>query len=138
MIETLTGIASGILIILIVRLLRGQHWMYSIGLPVLPSLYALFAISVGAHAVGLKEMIYGLPFIAAGLLCALTSIRRSAIVVGIFWILHGAFDLLHARLLLNPGLPAWYPVWCCAIDVVVGAYLLWLSTSLPTGDLRRA
>lgn len=132
------GAAVGALTIVVARIIRGQRWLYSIGLIVLPSLYALFALRVGEPAVGVEEMVYGIPFVAAGLVFAFVSVRRSAVLVGAFWMLHGLYDLAHGRLLTNPGVPGWYPLWCCAVDVVIGAYLLWLSRRIPDANLRRA
>jgi hypothetical protein len=137
-IEALLGAAVGILAIFLARIIRGQRWLYSIGLLVLPSLYALFALHAGEQAVGLKEMLYGVPFLVAGLVFAFVSVRHSAVVVGAFWMLHGVYDLTHSRLLTNPGVPRWYPVWCCSVDVVIGAYLLWLSRRVLDANLRRA
>jgi hypothetical protein len=38
-------------------------------------------------------------------------VRRSAIVVGVLWIVLGLlYDLAHGRLVTNAGVPAWYPV----------------------------
>jgi hypothetical protein len=54
-IEARLGAAVGILVIFLARIIRGQRWLYSIGLLVLPSLYALFALHAGEQAVGLKE-----------------------------------------------------------------------------------
>ena len=138
MIEALVGAAVGVLTIVLARIIRGQRWLYSIGLLVLPSLYALFALRAGEQAVGVEEMIYGIPFVVAGLVFAFVSVRQSAVVVGAFWLLHGLYDLAHGRLLTNSGVPDWYPVWCCAVDVVIGAYLLWLSRRVPDANLRRA
>lgn len=138
MFEAFTGAAVGVLTIVVARTIRGQRWAYSIGLLVLPSLYAWFALRVGEPAVGVMETIYGFPFVAAGLAFAIVSARHSALVVGTFWILHGLYDLVHSRLLTNPGVPDWYPLWCCSVDVVVGAYLLWLSRRIPDANLRLA
>ncbi len=138
MIEALAGAAAGVLTIVIARTIRGQRWLYAIGLLVLPGLYALFALLAGDRAVAVREMAYGIPFLAAGLGFAIVSVRHSAVAVGSFWILHGLYDLVHGRLLSNPGVPGWYPVWCCAVDVVIGAYLLWLSRRIREGDLRQA
>jgi hypothetical protein len=44
--------------------------------------------------VAVKEMIYGIPFVAVGLAFALMSIRQSAVVVGACWILRGLYDLM--------------------------------------------
>ena len=138
MLEAFIGVAVGVLTIVVARVIRGQHWLYSLGLLTLPSLYALFALQAGERAVGVKEMIYGIPFVAVGLVFALVSVPQSAVVVGVFWILHGVYDLTHDRLITNAGVPGWYPVWCCAVDVVIGAYLLWLSRRVPDANLRRA
>lgn len=138
MIEALFGAATGVVTILVARLIRGERWLYSLGLLVLPSLYALFALHVGETSVSAREMLYGIPFLVAGLLFALVSIRQSAAIVGAFWLLHGLYDLIHGRLVMNPGVPAWYPVWCFAVDVVVGGYLIWLSRRVPQANLRLA
>ena len=137
MLGALIGAAVGVLTIVAARLIRGQHWVYSLGLLTLPSLYAFFALQAGEQALSAKEMIYGIPFIVAGLLFTFVSIRQSAVLVGALWILHGVYDLTHSRLFTNPGVPNWYPVWCFSVDVVIGAYLLWLSRRILDANLRR-
>jgi hypothetical protein len=137
-IEALIGVAVGVLTIGLARLIRGQRWLYALGLLTLPSLYALFALQAGEQAVGVKEMIYGIPFVVVGLVFAMVGVRQSAVVVGAFWILHALYDLTHGQFFTNPGVPDWYPVFCFSVDVVVGAYLLWLSRRIPNADLRQA
>lgn len=138
MTEALIGVAAGVLTIVLARVIRGQRWLYSLGLLTLPSLYAFFALQAGEQTVAVKEMIYGIPFLVAGLVFALVSLRHSAIAVGALWILHGLYDLTHGRLITNVGVPGWYPVWCFSVDVVIGAYLFWLSRRLPDANLLRA
>lgn len=138
MIEALIGVAVGVATIVLARAIRGQRWLYSIGLLTLPSLYAFFALQAGERSVGVKEMIYGVPFVLAGLVFAFVSVRQSAVVVGAFWILHGLYDLTHSQFFRNAGVPGWYPVFCFSVDVVIGAYLLWLSRRISNADLRQA
>ena len=138
MIEALVGAAVGVLTIVFARIVRGQSWVYSIGLLTLPSLYASFALQAGEQAVGAKEMIYGIPYVVGGLVFAFVSVRQSALIVGALWILHGLYDLIHGQLIANPGVPVWYPVFCFTVDVVVGAYVLWLSRRIPNANLRQA
>lgn len=138
MIGALVGVAVGVLTIVLARAIHGQRWLYSLGLLTLPSLYASFALHAGEHAVGIKEMIYGVPFIVAGLFFAFVSVRWSAVAVGAFWILHGLYDVTHGQFFTNAGVPGWYPVFCFSVDVVVGAYLLWLSRRIPDANLREA
>ena len=138
MIEALIGAAVGVLTIATARFIRGERWLYSLGLLTLPSLYASFALQAGEQAVGVKEMIFGIPFVVAGLFFAFVSVRQSAAVVGLFWLLHGLYDLVHSRFITNTGVPDWYPVFCFVVDAVVGSYLLWLSRRIPDANLRRA
>jgi hypothetical protein len=137
-VEAVTGAAVGVLTIAAARVIRGQRWLYALGLLTLPSLYAGFALRAGQQAVAAREMMYGAPFVVAGLVCAFVGMRQSAIVVGAFWMLHGVYDLIHVRLITNAGVPDWYPIWCFAVDVVVGAYLIWLARRLPQANLRLA
>lgn len=138
MIEALIGVAVGVLTILVARFIRGERWLYSLGLLTLPSLYASFALRAGEHAVGVKEMIYGVPFVVAGLVCVFVSVRHSAVVVGVFWLLHGLYDLVHSQLITNTGVPDGYPIFCFVVDAVIGLYLLWLSRRVPDANLRQA
>ena len=138
MIEALVGAAVGVLTIVSARIIHGQRWLYAVGLLTLPSLYAFFALQAGEQAVGVREMVYGVPFIVVGLVFAFVSARQSAVVVGAFWILHGLYDLTHSQFITNAGVPGWYPVFCFSVDVVIGAYLLWLSRRISNANLRQA
>lgn len=138
MIEAFIGAAVGVLTIVSARFIRGERWLYSLGLLTLPSLYAFFALQAGEQAVGVKEMIYGVPYVVAGLVLAFVSVRKSAVVVGVFWLLHGLYDLAHGQFITNVGVPGWYPVFCFVVDVVIGGYLLWLSRRVPDANLRQA
>jgi hypothetical protein len=137
-IGALIGAAVGVLTIVSARLIRGERWLYSLGLLTLPSLYAFFALQAGEQAVAVTEMSYGLPYVVAGLVFAFVSVRQSAVVVGIFWLLHGLYDLVHSQFITNTGVPGWYPIFCFVVDAVVGSYLLWLSRRVPDANLRRA
>lgn len=138
MIAALIGVAVGVLTIVFARIIRGQHWVYSLGLLTLPSLYASFALHAGEQAVGVKEMVYGAPFLVVGLAFALINVRQSAVVVGAFWILHGLYDLTHNQFITNAGVPGWYPAFCFSVDVVIGAYVLWLSRRISNANLRQS
>jgi hypothetical protein len=137
-IEALIGAGVGVLTIVCARLIRGERWLYSLGLLTLPSIYALFALQAGEQAVGIKEMIYGVPYVVAGIVFAFVSVRQSAVVVGVFWLVHGLYDLAHSQFITNVGVPGWYPIFCFVVDAVIGSYLLWLSRHVPDANLRRA
>lgn len=130
MIAAFSGIAGGLLTIAFARWIKGERWLYSLGLMTLPGFYAIFALYAGDHSASLKELLFGVPYLLVGLICAFVGIRRSAVLVGVLWLLHAGYDAIHGQLLANPGVPQWYPLFCAAIDVVVGTYLLWLSRRL--------
>ncbi len=89
---------------------------------VIASYYALFAV-IGASTTALViETVVGAVFLAA----ALAGFRSSLWVVVLALAAHGAFDLAHARVIANPGVPAWWPAFCLAYDVTAAAYLAWL------------
>ena len=83
-------------------------------------------------------VVVSLALVYISLLFVIASARLSAIAVGGLWILHGLYDLTHGLFFTNPGIPGWYPVFCFSVDVVVGAYVLWLSRHIPEANLRRA
>jgi hypothetical protein len=98
---------------------------------VVASYYALFAVMGGStHALVLESLA-----VTAFLAAAATGFRRSLWVVVVALVTHGVFDLTHATLVDNPGVPAWWPPFCLAYDVMAGAYLAWL---LRTGRVRAA
>jgi uncharacterized membrane protein HdeD (DUF308 family) len=138
LIESLVGAAVGVLTIVSARFMRGERWLYSLGLLALPGIYVFFALQTGEPAAAVKEMIYGVPYVVAGLVLTFVSTRQSAVVVGVMWLLHGLYDLMHGQLITNTGVPDWYPTFCAVVDAVIGAYLLWLSRRVPDANLRQA
>jgi hypothetical protein len=102
---------------------------YPVVMIVIACLYALFAvIGASTHALVLEAVI-GLLFIFA----AVTGFKRSLWVVVVALAAHGIFDITHAALIANPGVPTWWPEFCLTYDVTAAAYLAWL---LKSGRIR--
>ena len=89
---------------------------------VIASYYGLFAVIGGSlHALTLE-----LVGIAAFALLSLIGFR-----ITLWWVVgalvaHGVFDWFHGRLIADPGVPSWWPMFCLTYDVVAAAYLSWL------------
>jgi hypothetical protein len=92
---------------------------------VIASLYALFAVMGASPNALVIEAVAGAAFIAA----AVAGFKSSLWLVALALVAHGVFDLVHGRLIFNPGVPVWWPPFCLAYDVVAGVYLAWLLKS---------
>lgn len=89
---------------------------------VIACLYILFAvIGESAHALTLDSLV------AAGFIAlAVLGFRSSLWLVVIALAGHGVFDLFHAGLISNPGVPPWYRDFCVTYDVAAAGYLAWM------------
>jgi hypothetical protein len=117
----LAGIALALSVSLFAKLvgLDRDRAFYPTVLVVVATYYDLFAVMSGSgHAIGAE--------------LATTVLFLVAVVVGFKWNLwivvgglaaHGLFDLMHGSLVVNAGVPAWWPSFCLAYDVTAAVYL---------------
>ena len=77
-----------------------------------------FGVCSEGDYVILKEVLYGLPWIIAGILVLAYDFKYSAYVVGILWVVHGGYDLISITTiyLSTLGVWSWCPVLCKAFD----------------------
>ena len=102
----------------LVRLDRDRAF-YPTVLIVIASYYALFAVMGGSdHALGVETAVI-VVFLAA----SIVGFKYSLWLVVAALAAHGVFDAVHGRLIANPGVPAWWPPFCLAYDVVAAGYL---------------
>ncbi|HKV75407.1 MAG TPA: hypothetical protein VJN95_12880 [Gemmatimonadales bacterium] len=93
---------------------------------VVASYYILFGVMGGSTQALVLEILVATIYIVA----AVVGFRSSLWIVVIALAGHGALDLVHDRVITNPGMPAWWPAFCLAYDVTAAAYLAWvLKTS---------
>jgi len=89
--------------------------------------YVLFAVMGGSgRAVVVESLLAGVFVVAASL-----GFRRSLWLVAAALAAHGVQDLFHARLVANPGVPAWWPAFCSTYDLAAAGYLAWRLTQAP-------
>lgn len=86
---------------------------------VVASYYALFAVMGGSMQALLVELLPIAAFVGA----AVAGFKRSAWLIVAALAAHGVFDFFHARLIANPGVPAWWPDFCMAYDLMAAACL---------------
>lgn len=95
---------------------------YPTVLAVVASYYGLFGVMGGSRGALLQELAAALVFMAL----VVAGFRRSLWLVVLGLALHGAFDLVHARLIADPGVPAFWPPFCFAYDVTAALILGWM------------
>lgn len=81
--------------------------------------YVLFAV-IGASG---QTLAIEIAFASAFLFIAILGFKRNFWLVAAAIAGHGVFDFFHHSLIENPGVPRWWPGFCLAFDVGLGAYL---------------
>ena len=97
-----------------------ERAFYATVLVVVGHYYVLFAtMAADTHAL-LVEVIFFFAFAAV----AVIGFKRNMLYVAIGLIAHGLFDFAVHPHVPNPGMPVWWPGFCAAFDVVMGAWML--------------
>ncbi len=95
---------------------------YPVIMVVIASTYQLFAVIGGAwHALSLESVGF-----VSFVLVSVIGFRTNLWLVVAALAGHGVFDLVHPHVIANPGVPAWWPMWCLSYDVSAALYLAWL------------
>ena len=122
------GYVAGVVIALAVSTLARlvgldrDRAFYPTVLFVIASYYVLFAAMGGSTHAMLIESVVMMVF---GFVAIIGFKFNLWFVVGAL-AAHGIFDFFHGHLVTNPGVPAWWPEFCLAYDVVAAAFLAWL------------
>lgn len=95
---------------------------YATILLVVAAYYDLFAAMGGSPEAFAIEAVGLLAFAAVAVIGFRTNLW--IVAAGLFG--HGMFDLVHDYLISNPGVPAWWPMFCMSYDVAAAGYLGWL------------
>lgn len=103
---------------------------YPTVLVVVASYYVLFGAMSGSPQTVLTEAVVMLLFVVA----AVAGFRGSAWIIVVALAAHGLQDAVHHHLVVNAGVPAWWPAWCLAYDVGAAGCLAWLLHARATAD----
>jgi hypothetical protein len=115
------GLILALLISVFARLtgLDRDRAFYPTLLIVIALYYILFAVMGGsARALGAESI-----QLVVFTVIAVVGFRSSLWWVAAGLVGHGVFDFFHGALVSNPGVPAWWPMFCGAADLVLGAFL---------------
>lgn len=122
--EYLAGISIALVVSLFATLigLDRDRAFYPTVLAVIASYYDLFAVMGGSVQAVVGESLVMVVFLGATVL----GFKRNLWLVVAALVAHGLFDFFHGRLISNPGVPVWWPMFCLTYDVAAAAYLAWL------------
>lgn len=98
---------------------------------VVASYYVLFASMAGSVEMVAIEATVMAGFTAA----AVIGFRSSAWIVAAALFGHGVFDAAHGLFIENPGMPAWWPLFCGSYDVTAALALAWSLRPRSEGAL---
>ncbi len=121
--EYLIGLISTVFIVALAKFTKFENdrSFYPTILIVIGLLYVLFAVIDGGRQTILFESLIAIVFMTI----AVIGSKKSQILVGIGIILHGIFDISHPLFWENKGVPIFWAGFCSAIDVTLGAYVIW-------------
>ena len=89
---------------------------------VVATYYVLFAVIGGSFGALVVESIVMIAFA----IVAVLGFRFNLWLVVFALAAHGVFDFVHGNVVVNPGVPIWWPEFCMAYDVIAAAFLAWL------------
>jgi hypothetical protein len=125
--ENIVALIVGILLAVAVAILAtSNRWdrdrsFYPVVTLVVASYYALYGVIGGTVGPLLLELGVALVFVVT----AIVGFKKSPWIVMAALAGHGIFDIFHDMLIRNPGMPIWWPDFCMAFDVTLGAYFAW-------------
>jgi hypothetical protein len=93
------------------------------------SYYALFAVLGGSMSALIVECLVVTLFVVAAI--AGFKLNLWFVVGGL--VAHGVFDLVHAAIVTNPGVPVYWPAFCMSYDVALAAILVWIILRRNSG-----
>jgi hypothetical protein len=101
-----------------------RRTFYAVVLIISATYYVLFALMAGS----LRAMIIESLVMTTFVLFAGVGFRLNPWLIVAGFAAHGTLDLVHGLLISNPGVPAWWPPFCMAYDVVAaGVYARYIT-----------
>lgn len=125
MIPIVAGVATAAVLAVAANLTRFDRdkSFYPTLVIVIASYYLLFAVMDGSP----KTIAIELMVVSTFALAAVYSGLRLPALAGWAILVHGIFDVAHGHVIDNAGVPVWWPAYCAAVDVPLGAWVIYLA-----------
>src|SRR5204863_2430917 len=114
------GIAVALIVAVFARVtgLDRDRAFYATVAIVVASYYPLFAAMGGSERSLVVEVIVMIAFVAV----AVVGFKFNLWLVVVALAGHGVLDVLHGRVVTNPGVPEWWPAFCMTFDIAAGGF----------------
>ena len=106
--------------------LEKTKWAYTLLLASFPAYYFVFALYARDLSAFKMEVLIGLIFFCISICAYQSKQTQLYFAVGIGCLLHAFYDFYHDAFILNAGVPAWWPVFCGTVDLILGVYLIYM------------
>lgn len=113
--------------------LEKKSWAYPALLATFPVYYWVFAVSASDFGALEKEVAVGLLFMALAFVTYKLENAIGLLLLGMGYVGHAVYDVLHDQAFVNRGTPLWWPEFCGVVDVLIGLYILYRASSLKGG-----
>jgi hypothetical protein len=126
MFYAMSGLVFGVVLVMAARQYRWDWLQLSLFLPAIYVGFAIFSTTPTQSVI--EEMFFAMPILT---LIGISHMqdwdpdKRLKAAFGV-WLYHGGYDYVHHWLVVNDGVPVWYPPFCAVVDMVIALYLGWL------------
>ena len=119
--EYLTGVGLAVAVCVFAALVKfdRERVFYPTLMIVIASYYILFAVMSPSRQPLAAELLIAAVFFAL----AVAGFNKNLWLVVAALVGHGVLDLVHHRVIQNPGVPVWWPGFCSSFDVLAGGSL---------------
>lgn len=135
MIETITGIVTAVVVIIISRLLSKYFSAKLFAATILVAIAFIYVgFSLKDNPVSLITLECGVALIFYFM--ALTGYARNALLIAWGIILHGVWDIFHHKgFFIATDIPVFWPSYCLTVDIIDGIYFLIIFKNFPKSGI---
>lgn len=101
---------------------------YGTVLIVIALAYVLFAVMAGGSRTIIVESAIATVFIAVAVVgTRWGNVWAAGLLMAVGLVAHGGYDLVHHKVVSNPVVPAWWPLFCGIVDAALGGWVFHLA-----------
>ncbi|TCJ12158.1 hypothetical protein EPD60_16540 [Flaviaesturariibacter flavus] len=137
MLETIFGLITAALIIVLCQLLSGYFKMKLVAATILVAI-AFIYVGFSLKGNGIRFIILEVAIALGFYFMAIIGYTRNVLLLAYGILLHGVWDIFHHNgVPVQTDIPGYWPTFCFVIDIIDGLYFLFLFKTLKSGSSSR-